>query len=344
MRPVRFVALSEDGADLILTDDVGRMLSLPINDALVQAVQKEQTTSSQLSIEVEASLTPRDIQARIRSGDSVAEVARVANVPVEKVLRFAGPVLQERAAMVQLSRRTRLKSSDNGGTLGDVADSRLREHNVDPDNVAWDAYRRENGAWRIVAAWQSGKGTSKAIWDLDKARSIVTPMDEMASFLTNDQQTLLALDEPPPTNRQKIATTRIFTDDEDAEHREGPVVPALSVLRRERGEDATTTHLLPASPVSPNSLTRTAPGVSQPPALPQVFGPPRPANPINVPSAEPLRPEPSRPVEVAPVRAEEPRRRTAPSILDLPQDEPVAAGVRKADLPSWDDILFGGSG
>jgi hypothetical protein len=37
MRPVRFVALSEDGQALVLSDEVGRLLALPIDDRISTA-------------------------------------------------------------------------------------------------------------------------------------------------------------------------------------------------------------------------------------------------------------------------------------------------------------------
>ena len=37
MRPVRFVALSEDGQALVLADEVGRLLALPIDDRISSA-------------------------------------------------------------------------------------------------------------------------------------------------------------------------------------------------------------------------------------------------------------------------------------------------------------------
>jgi Protein of unknown function (DUF3071) len=236
VRPVRFVALSEDGQALILTDEVGRMLSLAIDEVVIQAVSREQGgTQGHVSIEVEASLTPRDIQARIRAGDSPEEVARVANVPMEKVLRFAGPVLQERAAIAQLARRTRLRTAENGASLGEVADDRFGTHNVDPQAVSWDAYRRDDGCWRVTAAWPSGKATAHALWDLDKAKSVVTPADEMAQFLSAEKQTeLLAQEEPLPPIPPRIAAANNFDEDDDESTQEdidGPTIPSLSVLR-----------------------------------------------------------------------------------------------------------------
>ena len=59
------------------------------------------------------------------------DVARAANVPVDRVLRYAGPVLQERAMLAQHARRTRLRSSDRGASLAEVVDARLGKHGVD---------------------------------------------------------------------------------------------------------------------------------------------------------------------------------------------------------------------
>ena len=105
MRPVRFVAISEDGQAFVLADEVGRLLALPIDDRIQAAVRPERPGQSPVSpspgqsADPDASLSPRDIQARIRAGESADEVARIAGVPVDRVLRYAGPVLQERAML-----------------------------------------------------------------------------------------------------------------------------------------------------------------------------------------------------------------------------------------------------
>ncbi|HEX6682511.1 MAG TPA: septation protein SepH, partial [Candidatus Limnocylindrales bacterium] len=121
MRPVRFVALSEDGQALVLADEVGRLLSLPIDERVTTALDPSRAGGSG-TVTIAAvpydhgnnTLSPRDIQARIRSGESADDVARIAGVPVDRVLRYAGPVLQERAMLAQHARRTRLKTSEKG--------------------------------------------------------------------------------------------------------------------------------------------------------------------------------------------------------------------------------------
>lgn len=205
MRPVRFVALSEDGQALVLADEVGRLLALPIDDRVSGVLTDNggqasgtQTAVAVLSPETTPSLSPRDIQARIRSGESAEDVARIAGVPVDRVLRYAGPVLQERAMLAQHARRTRLKTSDSGQPLAEVVDSRLAQHGIDTEKISWDAFRRDDGTWRIVATWPSGKATAQAIWDLDKGRQVVSPHDDMAQYLCAERPTQILGQDPAP--------------------------------------------------------------------------------------------------------------------------------------------------
>jgi hypothetical protein len=204
MRPVRFVALSEDGQALVLADEVGRLLALPIDDRVSTVLHADGssappgTSVAMSTVDAVASLSPRDIQARIRSGESAEDVARIAGVPVDRVLRYAGPVLQERAMLAQHARRTRLKTSDSGAPLAEVVDSRLAQHGIDTEKISWDAFRREDGTWRIVATWPSGKATAQAIWDLDKSRQVVSPHDDMAQYLCAERPTQILGQEPAP--------------------------------------------------------------------------------------------------------------------------------------------------
>jgi hypothetical protein len=204
MRPVRFVALSEDGQALVLADEVGRLLALPIDDRVSTVLHADGsgappgTSVAMSQSDAVASLSPRDIQARIRSGESAEDVARIAGVPVDRVLRYAGPVLQERAMLAQHARRTRLKTSDSGAPLAEVVDARLAQHGIDTEKISWDAFRREDGTWRIIATWPSGKATAQAVWDLDKSRQLVSPHDDMAQYLCAERPTQILGQEPAP--------------------------------------------------------------------------------------------------------------------------------------------------
>src|SRR5438477_12435304 len=202
MRAVRFVALSEDGHACALADEVGRLLALPIDERVSTALRTDRPAEGAPPVSHASSiLSPRDIQARIRSGESADDVARMAGVPVDRVLRYAGPVLQERAMLAQHARRTKLKSTEKNSTLADVVDSRLGQHGVDAEKIAWDAYRRDGGTWRIVATWPSGKATAQAVRELDKTRQNVTPYDDMAQYLCAERPMPILGQDPPLTER-----------------------------------------------------------------------------------------------------------------------------------------------
>ncbi|WP_100445049.1 septation protein SepH [Glycomyces xiaoerkulensis] len=201
MRPVRFVALSEDGHALVLADELGRLLALPLDERVSAAVEiqpdgksvKATDGSDESAAETArtapprgaaVNLSPRDIQTRIRSGESAEDIAASSQVAVDRVLRYAGPVLQERAMLAQAARRARLATSERGERMSNVVDMKLGAHGVDPEAVTWDAWRTEDASWMIQASWASGKTTARACWRLDRGRQTVTPDDEMAQFLS----------------------------------------------------------------------------------------------------------------------------------------------------------------
>ena len=104
---------------------------------------------------MESILRPRDIQARIRAGETPEAVAEAARTTLEKVMPYAAPVLAEREHVAERALRASIRrpagepSAGTSRTLGEAVGSRLRGMNVDPDTVVWDAWRREDpNAWR----------------------------------------------------------------------------------------------------------------------------------------------------------------------------------------------------
>lgn len=329
MRPVRFVALSEDGQALVLADEVGRLLALPIDDRVASATHPDRSSGSNtvtiaaVPYDAANTLSPRDIQARIRSGESADDVARVANVPVDRVLRYAGPVLQERAMLAQHARRTRLRSSEKGATLADVVDGRLAQHGIDTEKISWDAYRREDGTWRIVATWPSGKATAQAIWELDRGRQQVTPHDDMAQYLCAERPTqILGQD---PTAGQTPSNSRSghgLPTAPDSSRR-----PGRDPIRS--GRDALVAALdRPLGSAPGRGLDAPSDAPRQRPAAAMVGG-----------SGSAFDDDPDAPKEVPAVPSLavlRPRRQNtdqAASSTDKPRKR----------LPSWDDVLFGGA-
>lgn len=100
--------------------------------------------------------------------------------------------------LAQHARRTRLKGAEKPTPLAEVVNGRLSQHGIDTEKISWDAYRRDDGTWRIIATWPSGKATAQAIWDLDKTRQSVAPHDDMAQYLCAERPTPILGQEPAP--------------------------------------------------------------------------------------------------------------------------------------------------
>jgi hypothetical protein len=337
MRPVRFVALSEDGRALVLADEVGRLLALPVDDRVTAAMkpdgsQDPRATQPHLSGGPPPSLSPRDIQSRIRAGESAEEVARIAGVPVDRVLRYAGPVLQERAMLAQHARRTRLKNSESGACLAEVVDVRLDKHGVEAEKISWDAYRRDDGTWRIVASWPSGKATAQAVWELDRTRTQVSPHDDMATYLCAEKPTsILGQEEPAVSLPARVARGRSRSEAARGGH--GLPAAADEASRRpgrdpiRSGRDA-----LMASLERP--LSASGRGLDTPAAAAAISEKPRqrPAQRSNSPFDD----DADHPKEVPAVPSLavlRPRRTTGGE-----SDSEQKSGKRG---PSWDEVLFG---
>ena len=370
MRPVRFVALSEDGQAFVLADEVGRLLALPSMTGSTARCVADQNHQTARPMETAASqLAPRDIQARIRSGESAEDVARVAGVPVDRVLRYAGPVLQERAMLAQHARRTRLKTSDKGATLAEVVDARLGQHGIDTEKISWDAYRREDGTWRITATWPSGKATAQAVWELDKARQQVAPHDDMAQYLcTEHAPHVLGQDRPRRTARCPAAARPAAATSACAPTRCGsggghelirPRTSNLSVAPAAAagGDRGTDRGLLGNDPIRAGrdallaSLDR--PLGSSPSADDAGSGTCRQSrqgenrargaaaligrSPFDDDSDQ------SKEIPAVPSLAVLRPRRNTPSAAGGAADQPTAPDKPRKRLPSWDDVLFGGA-
>lgn len=130
MPELRVVAVSNDGTRLVLKAADSTEYTLPIDERLRAAVRGDRPRLGQIEIEVESHLRPRDIQARIRAGATAEEVAQMAGIPVDRVRRFEGPVLAERAFMAERARKTpvRRPGENSGPPLGEAVQEIGRAH------------------------------------------------------------------------------------------------------------------------------------------------------------------------------------------------------------------------
>ena len=124
---------------------------------------------------MDSALRPRDIQTRIRGGETPEAVAQAAQAPIEKIMVFAAPVLAERAHVAQRAQASSLrrKAGDTGArTLGEAVSAHLHGFNVDPAVVEWDAWRREDGRWTLTGAFRTTAAQGQGDLRLRRARQL----------------------------------------------------------------------------------------------------------------------------------------------------------------------------
>jgi hypothetical protein len=190
MRIARPVGLSQDGRSLIVATPSGEELAVAVDERLHAVLRGDQPRLGQLEIEMENALGPRDIQSRIRSGQSLEEVGRVAGIPLDRVERFAAPVLAERehVALLAMSSSVRRRGETSGHRLLRLAvTERLVQRNVDIDSVDWDAWRREDGRWTVTAAYASGDANRRATFVFDLAARFSVADDDEARWVLGEQ-------------------------------------------------------------------------------------------------------------------------------------------------------------
>lgn len=192
MRELATVGLSDDGRFLVARDaTTGERFRLSIDRRLTTLVDRTPVGSSrsgQMEIPMESSLTPRDIQTRIRRGESVEEVAEAAGIPVDQVHGFAVPVIAEREWMAQSARGTSVRRKHVGGpavALAELADAALAARGIMPEVAHWDAWRREDNRWTVQVDLEAGHATF--LFD-PKGRYVVAD-DDAARDLVGDLAT-----------------------------------------------------------------------------------------------------------------------------------------------------------
>ena len=103
-------------------------------------------------------LRPKEIQAKIRAGASIEQVAEAAGVDIARVERFAHPVLLERSRAAELATAAHPVLADGPSvlTLLETVTTALVARGLDPDATNWDAWRNEDGRWTVQLAWKAG--------------------------------------------------------------------------------------------------------------------------------------------------------------------------------------------
>lgn len=323
MAKLTFTGRSKDGKRLLLVDESGQEHTLAIDARLRRAFTGAPESNGQLEIPMESTLRPRDIQTRIRAGESPEAVAHAAGTSVEKIMPFAAPVMAERAHVAERAQlaSVRRRATESGArTLGEAVAAQLRAHNADPGSVEWDAFRREDGRWTLTGLYEVAGRTGAATFSHDPRGNFVTVDDEDARWLVGDAAPATPA-EPASDDLALARQRRLSAVDGDVPLGED----AIEMVADGAVVDGTT-----ADEESPNETTMemsgTALGSEQ---SIEAYLEGTDGTSSDDAAATERSPEP----ETAP---EQPAAQAPPE----PAAKPKKRG--RASVPSWDEIMFGG--
>jgi hypothetical protein len=306
MQDLTPVGLSKDGRKLVLVNSSGEEFAVPVDRRLRTALRGDTARLGQLEMKMESALRPRDIQTRIRAGESPETVAAAAQTTVDAIMAFAAPVLAERAHIAQYAqassiRRKQGEAPTGHRTLADSAAAYFSQHGIREDDVEWDSWRRDDGRWTLVANFGNGAAQQQAQFSFDQRGRYVVAENDEARMLTGELSR--AAKKEPRTGSTGRRLAAVPADDE---------LPlgddAIELVRdpepQDAGEEPTT------------DLSETAASVREQPAE-------EPDDPLRPTAEQEPQPEPQQ-EEERPARSRKKGRKG------------------RSSVPSWDEIMFGG--
>ena len=342
MRELHVVAVSEDGRHLVLaaTADADKGTHrLPIDGRLAAALRGDLSKRPARAPRGEAAGRPpssgapsvRDIQARLRAGESPEQIADSAGVPVESVARFAGPVLSEREKIIERARATPLTRSRIGQSklpLGEVLERQFAQMAaMRPESVKWSTRREESGTWLVEVTYVARNRSRSGSWRFDPRARTLVAVDSVSAALGH-------------SDTVEGTAAAIPVGSVSPAHDAGRRVPP-SVTRAGKASGKASGKA--AGKAAGKGRARVAARTTGERA--STSGATRTARPAGAPDGSPARPQGTR--RPAPSPAAPPSLRVVPSAEQQPvAAEPAPAAKRPAgprgrvSVPGWADVLL----
>ena len=154
----------------------------------------------------ESRLSPREVQRMLREGRSVRDVAKRAGVDEAWVERFTGPVVEEQAGVIQMTRsayQDRQRLGRSGLPIGEAVRRNLDQRKATSDTLnqlddGWSARRMRSQIWRVRLRFTHRGKRRSAEWEFRKDTRAVSPRNQLARELGWS---------PPPSSRAKKKTS-----------------------------------------------------------------------------------------------------------------------------------------
>jgi len=189
MKELIFVGRSEDNLELIFMDEDGGEFAVAVDEHIKRSINTNDTATVMTT---DSGISPRDIQTRIRRGETAEAIASEAGVDAARIERYAGPVLAERSYMAKRAAETLVRRPHGEVILGELATGQLANRGIDTLTLVWDSYRRDDARWTITVSWTSGSGGGIASWIFDPLAKSIVALDDEARWLFDEATDLTA--------------------------------------------------------------------------------------------------------------------------------------------------------
>jgi hypothetical protein len=189
---LRLVGRSVDGTELELIDQDGNKFNLRISDSL-RANVNQPRLAAVADFQEEVSTTVREVQARLRGGESIDSISCTTDWSVEKVGNFAGPILQERAFIIAQALATQIKREPHAPYLETAVSAKLAPRGVDMATVEWNTFRRPDGNWQVTLYYPLRDGSSddakgEATWLFNLGRRSLLADDDGSRWIGGEEK------------------------------------------------------------------------------------------------------------------------------------------------------------
>lgn len=172
-----------DGNAIVASTDNGVQFRLPVDESLLSHVRRARKQATGDA----PKLSPREIQAHIRSGMSAEEVADVTGAEIDYVRRFEGPIVAEREHMVAAALSVPVLAAidprvdDEEPTFGSAIRARLES--LGASDERWTSWKDENG-WIVKLSFTASEVEHDARWTFEPKKNALAPLGAEAVTLS----------------------------------------------------------------------------------------------------------------------------------------------------------------
>ena len=172
----------ENGALLAASED-GDRYRIAIDEVLQSRLRQTQTERVNAP-----KLSPREVQAHIRSGMSAEDVAAVTGASLEYVRRFEGPVVAEREYIVSSALSVPVHTAidpdpvDENVNFGSVIRERLAS--LGATGERWASWKEPGGGWIVKLSFTADEIDHDARWGFEPKKNSLTPVGSEAIALS----------------------------------------------------------------------------------------------------------------------------------------------------------------